>query len=124
MLTFCIAELSVPTAAVCGEEFFSDPVTLVVDALPAGAFSYTSSDFEVTFSNQSTGATSYTWLFGDGGQSGEENPVHTYSGNGDYEVALIARNDCGADTLREQVSLDIGVAPQAAFSFAPTSGCG
>lgn len=44
----------------------------------------------VQFINQSTGASSYFWDFGDGGLSDEENPVHVYPEAGTYTVTLIA----------------------------------
>jgi gliding motility-associated-like protein len=43
------------------------------DALPA------CSPVEVSFTNQSTGATDYLWDFGDGMTSNQENPVHQFS---------------------------------------------
>lgn len=44
----------------------------------------------VVFDNQSSGANTYQWLFGDGGSTGAENPSHTYIGSGAYGVTLIA----------------------------------
>lgn len=45
---------------------------------------------EMTFNNQSTGATSYLWDFGDGNTSTAENPSHTYQDAGTYTVRLQA----------------------------------
>jgi gliding motility-associated-like protein len=52
----------------------------------------TTSNTVVHFTNNSTGATSYTWDFGDNTNSGVINPVHTYSDDesGSYVVELIA----------------------------------
>ncbi|MDX1905844.1 MAG: S8 family serine peptidase [Bacteroidia bacterium] len=58
-----------------------------------------------TFTNTSTGAYAYQWLFGDGGSSTDMNPVHSYTSNGIYDVHLIAFNDCGPDTLTQRVSV-------------------
>lgn len=44
----------------------------------------------VTFTNQTTGATSYKWDFGDGDSSTEASPVHTYPGKGKYVPTLYA----------------------------------
>ena len=53
----------------------------------------------VTFTDQSTNnPTSWSWDFGDGGTSTEQNPVHTYNSAGTYTVKLTATNDCGSDT--------------------------
>lgn len=59
----------------------------------------TSGDYplNVTFTNQSTGATSYSWTFGDGGTSTAANPSHTYTAAGTYTVSLTATNSCGSD---------------------------
>jgi PKD repeat protein len=47
---------------------------------------------EVTFSNFSEHATSYSWNFDDGNSSTEENPVHTFAASGTYNVVLTATN--------------------------------
>jgi len=50
--------------------------------------------------NLSANATSYVWEFGDGETSTEENPLHYYQEQGDYDVTLIAVNENGcSDTL-------------------------
>jgi PKD repeat protein len=108
---------------VCGDLLYSDSITFSVEALPDVDFSYTLDDFTLTLVNQSDGAESYTWLFGDENGSDEENPVHTYNEIGNYEVALIARNACGSDTLKQLLNVEVGVAPTAAFSFEPLASC-
>lgn len=45
---------------------------------------------EVTFFNNSTGATSYLWRFGDGQTSTAASPVHIYPGIGTYTAVLVA----------------------------------
>jgi PKD repeat protein len=44
--------------------------------------------YTVTFTNQTAGATSYKWDFGDGGNSTDKSPVHTYPGKGKYVPTL------------------------------------
>jgi len=57
----------------------------------------------VNFINTSTNAAYFTWNFGDGGTSSEENPEHTYSAGGDYRVTLVITADNGASqTVTEQ----------------------
>ena len=54
----------------------------------------------VNFINQSTGAVSWVWDFGDGGTSGLQNPSHTYLSLGSFTVRLIATNNLGCtDTI-------------------------
>lgn len=50
---------------------------------------------DVTFTNQTTGATSYKWDFGDGDSSTEASPVHTYPGKGKYVPTLYAYTSNG-----------------------------
>lgn len=47
-------------------------------------------DRTVTFTNETTGAVSYKWDFGDGETSTETSPVHTYPGKGKYVPTLYA----------------------------------
>lgn len=67
--------------------------------LPDAAFSWFAAGSTVQFSNQSTNGTSYSWDFGDGTTSTEQNPVHTYAAGGSYTVTLIVTNNCGSDTV-------------------------
>lgn len=68
------------------------------DEAPLAAFTASSIlldiniDPTVTFSNESQGAESYEWSFGDGTGSFEENPSHTYTETGEYLVVLSAIN--------------------------------
>lgn len=53
------------------------------------AFTNTTDDLEVTFTDTSTGDPTYWyWDFGDGDYSYEQNPVHTYSTASTYSVVL------------------------------------
>ena len=46
----------------------------------------------VYFNNTSQNATNYNWTFGDGTQSNDSNPAHTFNTPGTHEVALVASN--------------------------------
>ncbi len=85
---------------------------------PIASFQYEISEenyLEVRFSNFSQNAESYTWDFGDGETSAEENPVHTYSEAGDYEVVLTAVN---ADDVSAEFSQTIEIKdPNAALAL-------
>ena len=62
---------------------------------PVASFQFavsTDNIFEVTFTNFSQNATSYSWDFGDGNSSVEEAPVHVYAATGSYNVTLTALN--------------------------------
>ncbi len=95
---------------------------IVVLDLPTSDFSYTTNGAEVSFTNNSSGATSYIWDFGDGNTSGDTNPVHTYAGSGTYTVELLSGNTCGSVTSTQTVI--ISLEPVATFSAQqPLLGC-
>jgi len=53
----------------------------------------------VHFTNLSSSATAYTWNFGDGNSSADENPAHTYTAAGSYSVTLTAAGPGGTNSL-------------------------
>ncbi len=65
-----------------------------VNLQPVSNFSYTSNQAEYTFNNLSQNADSYLWNFGDGQNSTDENPIHSYATTGTYNVNLMAENQC------------------------------
>lgn len=84
------------------------------------------SPLALTFTNTSTGATSYNWDFGDGNNSVLPNPVHTYTNatlfSQTFTVQLIATNSDGCKDTTTQV---ITTFPKPLFTFTmiPASGC-
>lgn len=54
--------------------------------------------FNVSFINQTVGAVSYKWDFGDGASSTDESPVHTYAAKGKFVPTLYATNADGTTT--------------------------
>ena len=85
----------------------SDVFTSTVDIAPQpeASFTFTQMDETYTFTNTSTLGNSYSWDFGDGNNSVDENPVHTYTGTGNYTITLSVTNDCGTTTFTEEVSI-------------------
>ncbi len=94
---------------------------IVVLGPPEAAFEVSVSGAAASFTNQSSGADSYGWDFGDGATSEEENPAHTYTASGTYTVVLTASNACGFATSTQTVT--VVLPPTAAFSANTTSGC-
>lgn len=84
------------TEANCGSA--RTPVEIDIDPLPMAAYGYSINENTYSFNNNSSGADSYIWDFGDGNTSTEENPMHTFTQNGQYYVKLIAQNSCGSDS--------------------------
>jgi PKD repeat protein len=54
----------------------------------------------LTVYNLSYGASlSYSWVFGDGGTSTQQNPTHVYSGMGPYQICLTVDNGSGCTQM-------------------------
>ncbi len=83
---------------------------------------------EVQFSNTSGGgkATSFAWKFGDGTNSSEESPKHTYINPGNYTPSLFVSNAEGKDieTKTELINVLGGDLPRAEFEATPQAGFG
>lgn len=94
---------------------------ILIDDIPTAGFNYTIDEFTVDFSNASNGATAYLWDFGDNNTTLAFNPEHTYTGNGPFEVTMTAFNDCGSDTIVQQIILI--AAPTADFNTNIEGGC-
>jgi PKD repeat protein len=96
----------------------SDTIDIQVDPLPTPLFSFGISGGTVTFTNLSADATSYSWNFGDGGNSTAAAPVYTYTANGTYTVVLSATNLCGTTTASQQITINsIGIDPSWVANF-------
>lgn len=80
----------------------------------------------VKFTDNSTGSpTSWNWSFGDGTNSTQKNPTHTYSSAGNYTVGLTVSNQNGNNTETKTGYIDVKPVSSklvAAFSASPTSG--
>jgi gliding motility-associated-like protein len=62
----------------------------------------------VAFANNSIGADSYLWNFGNGDSSVLVTPVYTYENSGEYDVTLIVKNNFGCiDTATCKVIVDV-----------------
>lgn len=59
----------------------------------------------ISFNNQSNGATSYTWDFGDGNTSTDANPAYSYNAEGIYTVTLTATNGSCTDVFTQTISV-------------------
>ncbi len=74
--------------------------TIIVYNKPTSEFDINKNNIykneNVEFVNKSDNANRYSWIFGDGKSSFEENPTHSYNNTGDYEVKLItiSENQC------------------------------
>ncbi|TVP43470.1 MAG: PKD domain-containing protein, partial [Mongoliibacter sp.] len=78
----------------------------------------------VNFLDQSEGATSWNWDFGDGTTSTEQNPSHTYQSPGAYTVSLSINtgSTCADSNTRSNYIQVVG--PEVEFTSNITRGCG
>ena len=97
---------------------------------PTPSFSYTpnigAAPLTVVFTDSSTGSPdSWSWDFGDGGTSTDQNPTHTYVSTGTYDVTLEVSNVDGSNiqTFLEIITVeDPALYPVVEFTASPTSG--
>ncbi|MBI1227826.1 MAG: PKD domain-containing protein [Bacteroidetes bacterium] len=80
-------------------------LTLEVIPFPIAEFTYSVLDSEVAFTNNSSNALQYLWDFGDGSSSTVISPTHEYSASGEFNVTLMATNDCGTVSFHTIVTL-------------------
>lgn len=68
---------------------------------------YYSGGGTINFTNTSTNGQTYSWNFGDGNNSTNVNPSHSYLNNGNYNVTLIvySQDSCFTDTITQNVSI-------------------
>ena len=91
---------------------------------PVAAFTVATTDLVATFADVSTDSdgsvVAWSWVFGDGGTSSVQNPLHIYATAGTYTVSLtVTDNDSGSNTTAQTVTVIApNVDPVAAFSLA------
>jgi len=101
----------------CGSDTICDSVTVAICPLPVASFVYSDSLLTVQFSDLSVNATNWFWDYGDGDFSTSQNPMHTYSSQGTYNVCLIVYNICGSDTVCSSVMVTACMLPVATFVY-------
>ena len=93
---------------VLGNQFtISFDSILEVGITPLAAFTPEVVGDTVFFSNSSLNALNYTWSFGDGTTSTDEEPFHVYTESGEYQVILTATNECTSTNFIQNVSIFI-----------------
>lgn len=102
---------------------FEDPVPdFTVDATTGCA------PVTISFTDASTSAdgtiTSWSWDFGDGTVGSGQNPTHTYSASGSYDITLVVVDDNGCQaTLIENDLISVSQAPSVGIVADAPNGC-
>lgn len=103
----CQTTTNCPTSATICVNILEEPDAQFTTApAPSGNTVEICEGQSLFFENQSTGAGTFIWDFGDFNTSVQTNPEHLYENPGTYTVSLIARNDCFcADTMLMTVNV-------------------
>jgi gliding motility-associated-like protein len=64
------------------------------------------------FTNESSNAATYTWIFGDGAVSSQISPQHTYADKGEYIVTLYTTSSAGC---KDSISKKVEIRPEFTF---------
>ena len=120
-------KLTVTNAGGSDSEVKSNYISLQVPLPPVPVANFTATPttgtapLTVQFTDASTGATSWSWVFGDGGTSTSQNPSHSYMMAGTYNATLTVTNPGGSSSKQLQIPVTISP-PVADFTATPTSG--
>lgn len=77
----------------------------------------------VAFTDGSTGdVDTWSWTFGDGATSTDQDPAHTYTAPGTYSVILEVSGPGGSDSLTRNAYIAVGGVPTGGFTASGTTG--
>jgi PKD repeat protein len=97
----------------------------VTNQAPNAAFGWSANDLSVQFTDQSSDGdgtvAAWSWDFGDGSGSTEQNPQHNYADAATYSVTLTVTDDAGAPDMASQaVTVNApasNIPPAASFTY-------
>ncbi|MES2284803.1 MAG: PKD domain-containing protein [Bacteroidota bacterium] len=125
-----IVTLTVTTEGGCTSNSLGAPIAIAAHPIPNAAFSVNSTNLDLPFdvlilNNQSVGANSYYWEFGDGATSTQFNPQYLYSTVSNFHVQLIAMSQYGCvDTAFAEITTNADVIFPNAFTPNPNGSQG
>lgn len=95
----------------CGERRETQKI-YIKDSYLKSKFTYSASDKTITFKDESFGnPTGWLWNFGDGATSTKQNPQHTYSEEGLFEVCLTIKDNTTGTIVRNCIPVQVGTLP-------------
>lgn len=95
------------TAPIVGVQAGQDTmrVSLRIFDTPSSTFTFAGSGNNRSFTHTGAGANSWFWDFGDGNTSIQQNPTHTFPGQGVYTTCLVTSNGNCSDTVCQTVTI-------------------
>ena len=77
----------------------------------------------VNFTNNSSSSSAWSWSFGDGNFSSQQNPIHTYSNTGTYCITLLALDSIGTckDSITKCLVYECGFTFYIPNAFTPNA---
>lgn len=118
--------LTVTTLSGCNGSI-TIPQYIKIDSLPIVNFTVQQDTgcvpFLANFINTTTGATSYSWDFGNGGTSPLQNPTPMYNQGGNFNVTLTGYSLHGCSSVKKINNLIKAWLVRATFIANPLSGC-
>jgi len=110
-----------------GCSFDTANVTIIVNQSPVVDFSVLPDSVCIntpfSFINESIGAVSSYWTFGDGTNSNITSPTHVYGTSGNYQVTLVGTSLLNGCTASVTQTVHVSVNPVSQFTLNPSNGC-
>ncbi len=109
-------QVCLTAVSACGATQFCQNIVLTCNA-PQANFGAAADELSLQFTDlSSNNPQSWSWAFGDGAVSTEQNPAHTYAFPGSYLVCLFVSSPCGSTQRCEVVQVSC-TPPQAGFTY-------
>lgn len=107
--------------------FYTIPLPITVFPFPRAEFAVNDTSnctpLLINAVNNSVGAVSYFWDFGNGQTSTDVNPTASYNEAGEFNIQLIATNEGGCTDTALFSGLEAHLIPIAGFTLTETEGC-
>ncbi|MBK5722201.1 PKD domain-containing protein [Dysgonomonas sp. Marseille-P4677] len=117
---FCLSLLIIEFSSCRDNDIISSEI--VEGDVPVAKFTFEADAMNVKFVDQSAGAESYYWNFGDGTTSTQQSPEHTYATAGNYVVTLKVNSNAGYSDQVSSEPILVAGRLEPSFSYTPELG--